>query len=563
MALTSYNPTHFSAVSVRDSNGNYINVASEIESAKADTANQKKQTILLSKFYQKLSKKTDVKIVCQGDSLTYGQDTVSADKVAASGTTDNGVAHTRTHVPIPYPEQLQANLRAVYHNTSTVINKGYSGDWVANSLLHWTDNDTADVAFIMLGTNDAYFGSSYVPDDIEGDLDKYITDMRTLIDRYTEWDTAVVLLAPPRTKAIELQTSVASSVAEPFRAALFNLGAATGIPVIDTEEFFNGCDPTYWSDTIHFNTKGYAVLAARLTSLLVGYGPHSAKEIRSGDVISIRSSRDSVVDFGVNYTSATASPGAEETTDGQGILASLTATDELWWSFKALEDNLILIPVLQATGTTLTTTLDFNGEQGSALLAQSINQIAPVGTKPLAQIASTGTTILSQAYDGRININTPNDYIHITNRGWHNISVANTGEGNGYFYGFVVMSYKDFIGQQNIPEARTATADGLTTGTISVGTKHVTVTSDDANKIIILPPPVLGLEIILQNGATGYELRSSAPATIGINGGVGADAESAVAAATTVIVKCVSATNWIASTVTAAGVVGVLEVAAA
>lgn len=111
-------------------------------------------------------------------------------------------------------------------------------------------------------------------------------------------------------------------------------------------------------------------------------------------------------------------------------------------------------------------------------------------------------------------------------------------------------------------EARTATADGTGTGTISAGTTHVAVTSDNAAKIIILPDPVPGLKITLLNGATGYELRSSDPTTIGINGGTGAGAESAVAASTVVKVECVSATNWIGSTVTAAGVVGVLQVAA-
>jgi hypothetical protein len=111
-------------------------------------------------------------------------------------------------------------------------------------------------------------------------------------------------------------------------------------------------------------------------------------------------------------------------------------------------------------------------------------------------------------------------------------------------------------------EARTATATGATTGTISDGITHVVVTSDDANKIIILPAPVPGLKITLINGATGYELRSSEPTTIGINGGTGAAAESAVGASTIVKIECVSATNWIGSTVTAAGVVGVLEVAA-
>jgi hypothetical protein len=111
-------------------------------------------------------------------------------------------------------------------------------------------------------------------------------------------------------------------------------------------------------------------------------------------------------------------------------------------------------------------------------------------------------------------------------------------------------------------EARTATADGTGTGKISAGVTHVAVTAANAAHIITLPAPVPGLRIILQNGATGYELRSSAPATIAINGGAAENAESAVGAATTVIVECTSATTWIGSTVTAAGVVGVLEVAA-
>jgi hypothetical protein len=110
--------------------------------------------------------------------------------------------------------------------------------------------------------------------------------------------------------------------------------------------------------------------------------------------------------------------------------------------------------------------------------------------------------------------------------------------------------------------ARTATAAGTTTGTIATGNVFVQVTSDDANKIIILPAPVPGTIVKLLNGATGYELRSSAPATVGINGGVGASAESAVAASIYVVMECISATNWIGRQYTAAGVESAVEVAA-
>lgn len=94
--------------------------------------------------------------------------------------------------------------------------------------------------------------------------------------------------------------------------------------------------------------------------------------------------------------------------------------------------------------------------------------------------------------------------------------------------------------------ARTATADGLTTGTIADGglLQFVVVTSADANNIIVLPTPTPGTIVILHNGATGYELRSSSPTTVAINGGTGSGAESAIAANSTCIMICVTATAW-------------------
>ena len=95
--------------------------------------------------------------------------------------------------------------------------------------------------------------------------------------------------------------------------------------------------------------------------------------------------------------------------------------------------------------------------------------------------------------------------------------------------------------------AVTATSDGLTTGIIPADggkLQFATVTSANANNIVVLPAPEVGTIIILRNGATGYELRSSAPATVAINGGSGANAESAIAANTMVIVVCTTATTW-------------------
>jgi hypothetical protein len=102
-------------------------------------------------------------------------------------------------------------------------------------------------------------------------------------------------------------------------------------------------------------------------------------------------------------------------------------------------------------------------------------------------------------------------------------------------------------GVQMTTTSVTATDTGVT---IEDGVSFVSVAADsDANHIVILPTPTPGTIIYLtETGTTGYELRSSDPANVAINGGSGADAESAVpGTATYVRCVCVSATSWIAN----------------
>jgi hypothetical protein len=84
----------------------------------------------------------------------------------------------------------------------------------------------------------------------------------------------------------------------------------------------------------------------------------------------------------------------------------------------------------------------------------------------------------------------------------------------------------------------------------------------NANNILILPAPVPGRIVIVAGAATGGELRTTDPATIAINGGSGANAESAVAANQMVVLFCESATSWKALTIASNGTVAGLEAAA-
>lgn len=102
--------------------------------------------------------------------------------------------------------------------------------------------------------------------------------------------------------------------------------------------------------------------------------------------------------------------------------------------------------------------------------------------------------------------------------------------------------------------ARTATALGDGTGLIADAGMFqfiaCTAKTADATGIITLPTPTPGTIICGYVGATGFELRSSAPGTVAINGGTSAAAESAIGANMFWLVVCTSATSWHGLTIT-------------
>jgi hypothetical protein len=112
--------------------------------------------------------------------------------------------------------------------------------------------------------------------------------------------------------------------------------------------------------------------------------------------------------------------------------------------------------------------------------------------------------------------------------------------------------------------AATATSDGSGTGTLreNLLVQFVVPTWGGVNNILILPSPAPGKIVIIAGAGTGGELRTNAPATVGINGGTGTGVESAVAASQMVIAICESATSWKAFTIASDGTTAGLEAAA-
>jgi hypothetical protein len=145
---------------------------------------------------------------------------------------------------------------------------------------------------------------------------------------------------------------------------------------------------------------------------------------------------------------------------------------------------------------------------------------------------------------------------------------TNTFTGGNTFAGMVATSLtaSGTVSGPNIQTtatAATATADGSTTGNLTtLGTySFVSVTSANAAHIITLPASTPGRVVRLYVGANGYELKSSIPSSIAINGGIGASVSSTVGANVLVIAQCTSATTWVANTYSSTGTVAALEAA--
>lgn len=148
-----------------------------------------------------------------------------------------------------------------------------------------------------------------------------------------------------------------------------------------------------------------------------------------------------------------------------------------------------------------------------------------------------------------VNITATGNAVTLDPPGSTTISGSSTYTLSGTNQSVTLHSYSDTwyaVAERNAArvQAVTATTTGATTGTILPGTTQATVTSDSADKIVILPAPVVGKQIVIHNGATGYELRTSDPATIAINAGTGTNAESAIAANSTCVLICVTTTAW-------------------
>jgi lysophospholipase L1-like esterase len=235
-----------------------------------------------------LSKKETIKIVCYGDSITYGK---SAD--------------TGSQASDPYPQTLQLMLRNMFNYSGvTVINNGVSGRQTDTALSRF-DTEVVTQApqyvFIMFGINDArdYDGGTYdvVP------ISEYRQNLTDMILKSYQNGITPILISPTPTIEINQNVELVS-----YNQACIDLANELGVEYIDmhyeVSEYLKLQTKEYtqiiMSDSIHFNS--YSFISAIVLKNIINYSGQyidSPRKITALDSMNIVS--DTVTNTDVSY----------------------------------------------------------------------------------------------------------------------------------------------------------------------------------------------------------------------------------------------------------------------
>ena len=408
------------------------------------------QTSQSGDFFRRLRSTQDsLSIACIGDSLTYGYDINSADKRPADTVpTDNGTSHTRERASQTYPEALQEFLNVVYPNRTVVRNMGFSGDNVNSCMQHWHASG-ADLAIIMLGTNDA--------DTFE--IDVFTKGYRALIARELESGASVLMITPPKRK------TAGDEKLSSYRNAVIELAKELNIPCIDMTSEMANLDQAYYSDPTHFNSKGYRFIGAKVLAALSGQSILNPKKVNS-TYLSIRNQIDGFrnIDGGGFLSNENQFPTPAEITGKVGLGGLLQPKKSFFYSFYTENDNTVIYPSVyfpDSDTASLTLMLDFNVEGQAISNSNLVNSMKTNLMTKSSVIYDINDLNFSniKSYDRRqITSLVDVDYytgkcLIIPKKGFHTIKVTNTGLNQFNFFGLYVTTLEEFyaIKMSNTP----------------------------------------------------------------------------------------------------------------
>jgi lysophospholipase L1-like esterase len=194
-----------------------------------------------------------IRVSCVGDSLTYG----------------SGVLKTRD--TDAYPAQLQIKMGTDHLVSNFGLRNATasaSGDlpYVESEEYQQSLKSKPDIVVLMLGTNDTKTYNWNASD--------YEAGLKELVESYQQLDTkpTVYLMRSPYCYSLD-GSDVAEYDIQPIVVSdelggiVEKVAAETGVEVIDLYEITEGQDELY-TDGIHFNAKGYELIADEVYSNL-------------------------------------------------------------------------------------------------------------------------------------------------------------------------------------------------------------------------------------------------------------------------------------------------------
>lgn len=403
------------------------------------------QNLYMAQFLRNLRKGSPVTIACMGDSLTYGHDVNSEDKRSADTTPcDDGSRHSFTRASITYPESLQKYLNKIYKNNVTVINRGYSGDYVKKGIERWNKKHNADLTIIMYGTNDSR--ATYVPVEYRGNIEEYLKWYEQAIIREILWGKAVVVFTPPKLQSFgDLDTDT-------FANGLIQLCEKYNVPCIDSELFtinYNSIN----SDGVHFNGIGYEIFGMKSASVFVSENLLKPQHVKGGTKLLNRQTIDSFVvkgTYSYNTTNGAFTP--SELNNTGGSVLNLNPGSSVTYSFYCEEDDLYVIPYIFTTSDKIKISLDYGLKAPENSLDASIGKGAtPLdNNKSVIEIIDSPQTVINKDNV----ISNKFECLRIPTKGWHTLTISNehrnsTG-GTLVINGIEFMNYDVYTSYVNI-----------------------------------------------------------------------------------------------------------------
>ncbi|XNS77608.1 phage tail protein (plasmid) [Vibrio cyclitrophicus] len=390
----------------------------------------KVQAKQLATFRNNIRAGNPVTICCLGDSLTYGYDTQSSDRLDGNTHGINGSKVDRASKQ--YPESMAGFLNDVYgDDVVTVMNRGYSGDTAQTAFDRWTTASGADATIIMLGTNDA--SSSW---GTKVDVATYIDNYEKLILREISWGSAVIIAVPPTS------STASNSTLDTFRNALVILAHKYGISVVDTTEFISVYDydsPEYGihSDGTHFNGRGYEIIGAKMAAVFLG-------ELFDNPVIAhdrILATRQALDGFTVGRGAYLQSNNGGAFTPNERV-CKIPVGGVMTYSFYLEADTYVYPVAWLPASTVMELLIDFGTIRPLSLL--NYKDIEPAGEQKYVYDAQPSYTLKDEY--GVTGSKNPVVY----GRGWHTVTIKNVSSSDRIV--FNALSFLQFKPEYIKPE---------------------------------------------------------------------------------------------------------------